>query len=105
VIQAVLAMVFVLIGSFGKLLEYVVFAMLLSSIATGIAHLVLRIRHPKMSRPYRTIGYPVVPLVFVGTYAWIAVSIAIHSPGTSFLGLGLALTAIPFYLWKKRRNF
>jgi APA family basic amino acid/polyamine antiporter len=105
VIQGLLAMVFALIGSFGKLLEYVVFAMLLSSMATGVAHLVLRKRHPQLSRPYRTIGYPVIPLVFVGTYAWIAVSIAIHNPGTSFLGLGLALTAVPFYLWKKRRNF
>ncbi len=105
VIQAALAIVFVLIGTFGELLEYVVFAMLLSSMATGIAHLVLRVRHPELSRPYRTIGYPVIPLIFVGTYAWIAVSIAIHSPGISSIGLGLALTAIPFYLWKKRRNF
>ncbi len=102
-VQAVLAIGFVLIGSFGKLLEYVVFAMLLSSMATGIAHLVLRVRHPELPRPYRTSGYPVIPIVFVGTYAWIAVSIAIHSPGTSAVGLGLALTAIPFYLWKKKK--
>jgi APA family basic amino acid/polyamine antiporter len=101
--QAVLAIGFVLIGSFGKLLEYVVFAMLLSSMATGIAHLVLRMRHPELPRPYRTIGYPVIPIVFVGTYAWIAVSIAVHSPGASALGLGLALTAIPFYVWKKKK--
>jgi APA family basic amino acid/polyamine antiporter len=104
VAQAVLASGFVLIGSFGKLLEYVVFAMLLSSMATGIAHLVLRIQHPELPRPYRTVGYPVIPIVFVGTYAWIAVSIAIYSPGTSVLGLGLALTAIPFYLWKKKKT-
>lgn len=102
-IQGLLAIGFVTVGSFGKLLEYVVFAMLLSSMATGVAHLVLRVRRPELPRPYRTMGYPIVPLVFIAAYAWIAGAIALKSPATSAVGIGLALTSIPFYRWKKKR--
>ncbi|MCP4603922.1 MAG: amino acid permease [Proteobacteria bacterium] len=98
-VQGILSCALVLLGTFGELLACVVFAMMLSSIATGAAHVVLRIRKPDIQRPYRTIGYPLVPIVFVAAYTWFAASIAMAKPTTSLIGLGMALTGIPFYLW------
>jgi APA family basic amino acid/polyamine antiporter len=102
-IQGILSAVLVLLGTFNQLLACVVFAMLLSSMATGMAHVVLRVKRPDFARSYKTVGYPLVPMVFVLAYGWFAFSIAMEKPVTSIIGLGLALTAVPFYFWWRRR--
>jgi APA family basic amino acid/polyamine antiporter len=100
--QTVLACLFVLLGTFDELLSYVVFVMLLSSIATGAAHFALRWRRPDLTRPYRTWGYPVVPLLFISFYSWIAIQIALARPSTSVLGILITLSGLPFYLvWRR----
>lgn len=100
--QGTLAGALVIMGTFSQLLGYVVFAMMLASIATGVAHLWLRFRRPHDARPYRTAGYPFVPIVFIVAYGWFAASIAIERPVTSLVGTGLALTGVPaFFLWKR----
>ncbi len=105
-IQMLLASLLVFIGTFTQLLSYVVFIMLLTSVATGIAHLVLRRRNPALQRPYRTWGYPVIPLVFIGFYMVIAIQIAYARPLTSIAGLCIALSGLPFYFrqYKKLRR-
>lgn len=99
--QAVLSIVFVILGSFKELLSYVVFAMLLSSIATGSAHFVLRLKKPDLPRVYHTWGYPFTPLLFIGFYIWIACQIFWSRPYTSILGLGIAFSGVPFYVYRK----
>lgn len=99
--QAVLSIIFVMLGSFNELLSYVVFAILLSSIATGSAHFVLRFKKPNLSRTYYTWGYPFTPLLFIAFYIWIAWQIFFSRPYTSILGLGIALSGVPFYIYKK----
>jgi APA family basic amino acid/polyamine antiporter len=103
--QMVLASLFVLLGTFEQLLSYVVFVMLLSSIATGSAHLILRWRKPDAKRPYRTWGYPFIPILFVGCYIGIAIQIAHAKPLISILGVLITCTGLPFYfLWCKRKS-
>jgi APA family basic amino acid/polyamine antiporter len=103
--QMILASLFVLLGTFEQLLSYVVFVMLLSSIVTGFAHLVLRWRKPDAKRPYRTWGYPFIPLLFVGCYIGIAIQIAHAKPSISILGVLITCTGLPFYfLWSKRKS-
>ncbi|MDJ0762083.1 MAG: amino acid permease [Myxococcota bacterium] len=104
VAEAAIAVVLVIIGTFDALLTYVVFAMVLASIATGIGHVILRIRRPDLSRPYRTFGYPLVPIIFIGTYGWVAVSIAKVNPTASLIGLGLAITGVPFYYVRRSQQ-
>ena len=100
--QMCLACLFVIAGTFEQLLSYVVFVMLLSSLATGIAHLVLRRRNPDISRPYRTWGYPATPLLFICFYIFIAGQIAWARPSTSITGVLIMLSGLPFYLvWSK----
>lgn len=100
--QTFIATIFVVAGSFEKLLGYVVFAMLLSNTATGIAHIKLRISKPELHRPYRTVLYPILPAVFALAHGWFAVSIAIAQPITSLIGVAIVLTAIPVYFLQKR---
>ncbi|MBE0426154.1 MAG: amino acid permease [Nitrospirae bacterium] len=101
--QMFLASSLVLLGTFEQLLSYVVFVMLLSSIATGFAHLVLRWRKPDMHRPYRTWAYPVVPILFIGCYSVIAVQIMYDKPVTSIAGILITLSGLPFYFWKNKK--
>lgn len=103
-VQAVLAVLLVLLGTFSTLLTSVVFAMLLTSAATGIAHLVLRAKRPTAERPYRTLAAPVIPIVFVAAYGFIAVSVAVSDPKTSLIGLALGLTGVPFFFWWRKRQ-
>jgi APA family basic amino acid/polyamine antiporter len=103
--QTILACLFVLLGTFDQLLSYVVFVMILSSIATGVAHFALRWRRPDLKRPYRTWGYPLVPLLFVSFYFWIAIQIAYARPSTSLLGILITVSGLPFYLiWSKLKR-
>jgi APA family basic amino acid/polyamine antiporter len=102
--QGVLAVFMVCLGTFGQLLSYVVFVMLAVSIATGAAHLILRRKNPEMIRPYRTWGYPVVPVLFILVYFWISGQILIDKPSTSLVGLLLAVSGLPFYFFWMKSN-
>jgi basic amino acid/polyamine antiporter, APA family len=102
--QACMASLFVVAESFENLLNSVVFVMLLTSIATGVAHMALRTRAPLIRRPYRTWGYPCVPLVFVASYTWIAVQIALASPGRCLAGLAITASGIPFYFFVRLKK-
>jgi APA family basic amino acid/polyamine antiporter len=103
--QMILACILVSLGTFGQLLSYVVFVMLLSSIAAGIAHFILRQRKPDLPRPYRTGAYPVVPLLFICFYVWIAIQIAFAKPLTSVAGVIITLSGLPFFIWFKTIRF
>lgn len=102
--QGVLAVFMVCLGTFGQLLSYVVFVMLAVSIATGAAHLILRRKNPEMIRPYRTWGYPVVPVLFILVYFWISGQILMDKPSTSLIGLLLAVSGLPFYFFWMKSN-
>jgi APA family basic amino acid/polyamine antiporter len=97
------ACLLVLSGRYDQLYTYVIFA---SAILYGMATasvIVLRIRRPDMPRPYRTLGYPVVPIAFVLGIACLIVSTLRSSPRESLLGLLLIALGLPFYFyWKKR---
>lgn len=103
-VQAVLACVYVVADTFENLLGAVVFIMLLSSIGSGLAHLILRRQGPFIKRPYRTWGYPFTPLLFVAAYAWIAMQVFLSSPARSLLGIAITVSGIPFYLHAIRRE-
>ena len=102
--QMILACILVSLGTFGQLLSYVVFVMLLSSIAAGAAHFILRLRKSDLPRPYRTGAYPVVPFLFICFYIWIATQIAYAKPLTSIAGILIALSGLPFFIWLKTKR-
>jgi APA family basic amino acid/polyamine antiporter len=101
--QAILSSLLVLSGSFDQLTDMLVFASFIVYGATTMGVFILRRKMPDAPRPYKVLGYPVVPLIFI-TFCVTLVAITIFSkPREALLGLGLILSGIPFYFyWKKR---
>ena len=101
--QAAWSAVLCLSGTYQSLYEYMVFALLLFFAATGLAVFVLRRRAPNAPRPYRTWGYPVVPLVFIVMSLAVFASIVAGQPLKSLAGAGLLAAGLPVYaIWKPR---
>jgi APA family basic amino acid/polyamine antiporter len=90
-------------GTYEQLYTYVVFALFVFHAATGAAVIVLRRTRPDAPRPYRTWGYPWVPLLFI---AWSLVFVAntlVNKPVESGVGLALIALGVPAYLgWRRR---
>ncbi|MEP6570132.1 MAG: amino acid permease [Acidobacteriota bacterium] len=85
-----------------QLLEYIISADLIFYALMAGAVIVMRRKAPDIERPYRTIGYPLVPLIYIGLAALIVVDLAWLAPSTSGIGYLLVLTGIPVYLvWRK----
>jgi APA family basic amino acid/polyamine antiporter len=100
--QAVWSAILCLSGTYQSLYEYMVFALLLFFAATGLAVFVLRRRMPGKARPYRTWGYPVVPLLFILMCLAVFLSIVISQPFKSLAGAGLLLAGWPaYFIWRR----
>ncbi|HEX5888372.1 MAG TPA: hypothetical protein VFY61_06700, partial [Pyrinomonadaceae bacterium] len=66
------------------------------------AVIVMRRKAPDIERPYRTFGYPVVPLVYLVIAGLFVVDLAILAPATSGVGYILVLTGVPiYYVWRR----
>ena len=103
VLQAVWTSVLVLTGTFEALLTYVTVIIVLFSALTVGSVLVLRVRRPHLPRPYRTWGYPWVPVCFILAYLAISLATALDKPTESLLGAGIVALGIPAYaLWSRR---
>jgi basic amino acid/polyamine antiporter, APA family len=95
----------VLSGRYEQLFTYVIFASWILYGMTTAAVLVLRRKRPDLPRPYRTLGYPFVPIIFVAVALLLVLSTLFDSPVESLSGIGLILLGLPFYFyWKKRRG-
>jgi APA family basic amino acid/polyamine antiporter len=66
--------------------------------------IVLRKKRPDLKRPYRTLGYPVVPVLFVLVAVMLIISTLVESPRESLLGLVIILAGLPFYFHWRGRN-
>jgi len=102
VVQAVWAGLLCLSGTYGNLLDYVVFAVLIFYILTVAGLFVLRRTRPDAERPYRAFGYPVVPALYILVAAAVAVNLLITRPTYTWPGLVIVLLGLPVYfLWTR----
>lgn len=93
----------VLSGKYDDLFNLVIFASWILYGMTAAAVLVLRKKRPELYRPYRTLGYPLVPVLFILGAFVLILSTAFDRPRESLLGIALILLGLPFYFyWKKR---
>jgi APA family basic amino acid/polyamine antiporter len=93
----------VLSGRYEQLFTYVIFASWILYGMTAASVVVLRWKRPELVRPYRTVGYPVLPVLFVLGAGCVVFFTLRQSPRESILGLALILLGFPFYLhWKRR---
>ena len=89
-------------GSYEQLFTYVMFASILFSVAAGAALFKLRRDRPQHPRPYRTWGYPVVPMIFITGSAAFVLNTLVERPVESLTGLGLLALGLPAYWYWSR---
>src|SRR5215475_5858060 len=88
---------------YNQLLEYIVSADLVFYFLMVVAVIVLRRKKPNAERPYRTWGYPIVPIISIVLSALLTIDLAWLAPGTSGIGILIVLTGVPAYLlWRLR---
>jgi basic amino acid/polyamine antiporter, APA family len=104
IVQSVWVSLLCLTGTYGQLLDYVIFAALLFYVLTTIGLFILRSKHPEIERPYRAFGYPVLPALYILMAGAVAI-ILLVAPQTrtqALFGLVLVLIGIPVYaLWRR----
>jgi APA family basic amino acid/polyamine antiporter len=104
VVQCVWACLLTMTGTYSNLLDYVIFAVLLFYMLTVAGIFVLRRKRPEAERPYRALGYPVLPLLYIAMAGLIEVLLLIYKPSYTWPGLIIVLLGVPvYYIWHGRR--
>jgi len=105
VMQGVWASLLCLSGTYGQLLDFLIFAVVIFYILTLVGFFVLRWRKPEMPRPYRAFGYPVLPALYIVMAVFVEVQLLRYKPQYTWPGLIIVLLGIPVYwLWKSGQN-
>jgi APA family basic amino acid/polyamine antiporter len=102
-VQMVWTCILCVSGSYGQLLDYIIFAVLVFYILTIFGLFVLRRTHPEAQRPYKAIGYPVLPAIYIVMALFIDVVLLRYKPQYTWPGLMIVLLGIPvYYFWSRR---
>jgi len=103
IVQGIWTCILCLSGTYGQLLDYIIFAVLIFYILTIGALFVLRRTQPQAERPYRAVGYPILPAVYIVMALFIDVVLLRYKPQYTWPGLIIVLLGIPVYfIWSKR---
>lgn len=90
-------------GTYEKLISYVVFTDWIFFALAALSVFVFRKRTPNAERPYKTLGYPFTPFLFITLSTLFVCYTMIEKPAESFAGLGFLALGVPvYYLWKKK---
>jgi APA family basic amino acid/polyamine antiporter len=101
-VQMVWTCVLCISGSYGQLLDYIIFAVLVFYILTIVGLFVLRRTHPNAERPYRAVGYPILPAIYIVMALFIDIVLLRYKPQYTWPGLIVVLLGIPVYFaWSR----
>jgi basic amino acid/polyamine antiporter, APA family len=103
-IQAAWASILAVSGSYDQLTDFHLFTTWIFFGLTTAAVFVLRRKMPDAPRPYKTFGYPLVPLAFVVLTACLTVNTAYAEPIEAGAGLALVALGLPIFLYYRRRT-
>jgi APA family basic amino acid/polyamine antiporter len=102
-VQMVWTCVLCISGSYGQLLDYIIFAVLVFYVLTILGLFVLRRTHAEAERPYKAIGYPILPAIYIVMALFIDVVLLRYKPQYTWPGLFIVLLGIPvYYIWRPR---
>jgi APA family basic amino acid/polyamine antiporter len=104
VMQCIWTCILCISGSYGQLLDYIIFAVLVFYILTIAGLFVLRFRRPNDPRPYRAVGYPVLPAIYILMAVFIDIVLLRYKPQYTWPGLIIVLLGIPVYFLWSRSN-
>jgi basic amino acid/polyamine antiporter, APA family len=99
--QCIWASLLCLSGTYSQLLNFLIFAVLIFYILTLLGLFLLRSKRPEMNRPYRALGYPLLPALYIVMALFIEVQLLRYKPEYTWPGLIIVLIGVPVYfLWK-----
>lgn len=101
--QCIWACILTVTGSFDILTDLVVIAAFVFYGLIVFGVILLRIKRKDIERPFKTIGYPVVPIIFILFCLVLLTTSVVESPGKTLAGSLLILSGLPFYFYWKRR--
>jgi len=105
VVQCVWASLLCLSGTYGQLLDFLIFAVVIFYILTLSGLFLLRWRRPDMQRPYRALGYPILPLLYLVMAIFLEIQLLRYKPQYTWPGLIIVLLGLPVYaIWKWARG-
>jgi len=104
IIQAVWSSVLAVSGSYDQLTDYVIFASWIFYGMTTSAVFVLRRKMADAPRPYKTLGYPLIPVVFVLVAVWLTINTLVARPVESATGLVLIALGLPVFVYYRYRR-
>ena len=96
-IQALVASLLCLSGRYGDLLTMISFVVVIFYVLTLIGIFILRKKRPDAERPYRAVGYPVLPILYIILAIGFCVGLLWYSTEYSLYGLGIVVIGIPIY--------
>jgi APA family basic amino acid/polyamine antiporter len=104
-VQASVSIMLALSGTFDQLTDYVVFsAWIFYAMVTSVVFRMRKLR-PDVKRDYKTIGYPVLPAIFIVVGVLLLINTIYTSPRSTMIGLAFILSGIPvFYYFKKTKS-
>jgi basic amino acid/polyamine antiporter, APA family len=102
-VQMIWTCILCISGSYGQLLDYIIFAVLVFYVLTIVGLFVLRRTHPEAERPYKAIGYPILPIIYIVMALFIDIVLLRYKPQFTWPGLFIVLLGIPvYYIWRPR---
>ena len=102
VIQAMWASVLTFSGTYNQLITYIIFASWIFYAMSCAAVIILRKKRPEMKRPYKTPGYPYIPIIFILFAVFLIFNTILEAPRDAAVGAGIILAGLPLYFyWKK----
>ena len=104
-VQMVWTCILCISGTYGQLLDYIIFAVLVFYILTIVGLFVLRRTHPDAVRPYKAVGYPILPALYIVMALFIDIVLLRYKPQFTWPGLIVVLLGIPVYFaWSRRQG-
>jgi APA family basic amino acid/polyamine antiporter len=101
-IQALVASILCLSGKYGDLLTMISFVVVVFYVLTIIGIYKLRITRPDLERPYKALGYPILPAIYILMGIAFCILLVIYVEPYTWYGLGIVLLGIPIYFIAKR---
>ncbi len=102
--QGIWASMLCLTGTYGDMLDYVIFAVMIFYILTIAGIFILRKKKPDTDRPYKAFGYPFVPIVYIIFAVLFCINLLVVKPQFTWPGLFIVMLGIPVYwLWKRNK--
>jgi len=104
IIQGIWASILTLAGTFEQLFTFAMFIAIIFWIAAALSVFTLRKKLPDLPRPYKTWGYPIVPIIFILASLGILINTLFEKPIEALAGILFTAMGIPVYFYWKRKQ-